>query len=190
LTMIDWCFRLAYRLAYPIMDRWWRIRGNHHGALTAVWLDDRVLGVRHSYKPGLRLPGGGTAQDEDHRVTAARELEEEVGVVIDPAHLRYVLTVHGCHGRMHLYEAHLEAMPALTVDRREIVEAAFVPPSAINEHLPSIVAYLRSHRRCDTMGDALVLRQDGTLVPTAGEVSRDDLSHGSAALDRHRPARG
>lgn len=183
---LDWCFRLAYRLAYPIMQRWWRIRG-HHGALMAVWLDDRVLAVRHSYKPGLRLPGGGMSQNEDPQITAARELAEEVGVVIDPAHLQHVLTIHGCHGLMHLYEAHMEAMPALVVDHREIVEAAFVPPSAVREPNPSIATYLRSRRQCDTIRHALLLRQDGALVPAAGEIPGCDLPHGSAPVDRHRP---
>lgn len=141
MVQFDWCFRLAYRLAYPIMHRWWQLRG-HPGALMAVWLDDRVLVVRHSYKPGLRLPGGGMAKGEDPRITAARELEEEVGLVLDPAELRYVFTIGGCHGEMHLYEARLATAPKLSVDRREIVEAAFVLPGSVNEPMASIRAYL------------------------------------------------
>ena len=50
-------YRLVYRLAYPIVRRWWRLHGRHSGVGIAVWCGDTVLAVRHSYKPGLRLPG-------------------------------------------------------------------------------------------------------------------------------------
>jgi 8-oxo-dGTP diphosphatase len=54
---VDRVYRLAYRLAYPIARRWWRLYGRHHGVSIAVWLGDTILAVHHSYKPGLRLPG-------------------------------------------------------------------------------------------------------------------------------------
>ena len=46
---VDRVYRLAYRLAYPIARRWWRLRGRHHGVSIAVWLGDTVLAVHHSY---------------------------------------------------------------------------------------------------------------------------------------------
>ena len=140
----DWCFRLAYRLAYPVVDRWWRLRGQHHGATVALWLGERVLAVRHSYKPGFRLPGGGVAPAEDHRSTAVRELAEEVGVTIDPDKLRYIMTVSCRHGMVHVYEALLTAAPTLKIDNREIIEAAFVSPNALIEPNGTIAAYLVS----------------------------------------------
>ena len=141
-SRFDWCFRLAYRLAYPIMNRWWRLSGCHHGVKVAVWLDDRVLAVRHSYKPGLQLPAGGIGRSEDHRLTAARELAEEVGLVIDPSDLRLVFGMPTSMGMLYLYEARLETMPALRIDRREIVEAGFFAPSSLVDPTPRIVAYM------------------------------------------------
>ena len=113
---------------YPIARRWWRLRGRHHGVSIAVWLGDTVLAVHHSYKPGLRLPGGGLAWREGHHKAAVRELREEVGVTLDPAQLKLVASLPTSLGFVHLYEARVEAMPELVIDRREITEARFVRP--------------------------------------------------------------
>jgi 8-oxo-dGTP pyrophosphatase MutT (NUDIX family) len=95
----------------------------------AVWLDDTVLAVRHSYRPGLHLVGGGVGRREDHRLTAARELQEEVGITIDRDALRLIVATPA----MYLYEVRLTDQPELVIDRREIVEARFVHPSVLSE---------------------------------------------------------
>jgi 8-oxo-dGTP pyrophosphatase MutT (NUDIX family) len=142
---VDRIYRLAYRMAYPVVSRWWRFYGRHHGVAVAVWSGDTVLAVRHSYKPGLRLPGGGLARRENPHRAAVRELREEVGVLIDPARLSFVTLVSTRVGLIHLYEARVEAMPDLVIDRREIIEARFVPPNQVHEaHFRNrIGAYLR-----------------------------------------------
>jgi 8-oxo-dGTP diphosphatase len=142
---LDRVCRLAYRLAYPVARRWWRFHGRHHGVAIAVWLGDMVLAVRHSYKPGLRLPGGGVERNEDHRKAVVRELREEVGVDVDPAQLNLVASVLTAPGPVYFYEARIEAMPRLVVDRREIIEAGFVPPAMLHEirYRNKIGAYLR-----------------------------------------------
>jgi ADP-ribose pyrophosphatase YjhB (NUDIX family) len=138
---VDRVYRLAYRLAYPIAMRWWRLHGRRRGVSIAVWLGDTVLAVRHSYKPGLRLPGGGVAWREDHHRAAARELREEVGVSADPEQLKLIAPVPTRHGLVYLYELRVEAMPELVIDRREIIEARFVRPTML--YRTKVGTYLR-----------------------------------------------
>ena len=108
----------------------------------AVWLEDRVLAVRHSYTPGLGLPGGGANRGEDSRIAAARELKEEVGLMICPSQLRLVWAIKLARGSANLYEARLDTVPTLRIDHREIVEAMFVPVSALRKSNRRVNAYL------------------------------------------------
>ena len=149
---VDRAYRVAYRLAYPIMRRWWRLLKRHQGVVVAVWLDDTVLAVRHSYKnPGLSLVYGGVRRREDPRLAAARELQEEAGVTIDRDALRLVTVTP----TMHLYEARVAEKPELVIDRREIVEACFVHPGELLEmrYRNRVGEYLRRHARGGTGGN-------------------------------------
>ena len=137
---VDRAYRVAYRLAYPVVQRLRsRLKLNQFVAV-AVWLDDTVLGVRHSYKPGLTLLYGGAGWRENHRRAAARELQEEVGITIDRDAMRLVFVTPN----MHLYELRLTEKPELQIDRREVVEAYFVQPGALREarHRHKIGEYL------------------------------------------------
>jgi hypothetical protein len=55
---VDRAHRVAYQ-AYPVMRRWWCLLKRRQFVVVAVWLDDTVLAVRHSYKPGMTLLYGG-----------------------------------------------------------------------------------------------------------------------------------
>ena len=113
---VDRAYRVAYRLVFPVVWCWWRLFQRHQGVVVAVWLNDTILAVRHSYKPGLRLLGGRVGRREDHRLAAARELQEEVGVLIDCDALRLVVVAPTALALDYPYEARLTAKPELMVD--------------------------------------------------------------------------
>jgi 8-oxo-dGTP diphosphatase len=142
INVINACFRSAYRLAYPLARRWWAWRG-HNATAIAVWVGDRVLVVRHSYKPGLRLPGGGVKAGEDHRLAAIRELQEETGLIVAVADVVPLMETYGKFGKRSIFEVQLDAEPELTVDQREIVYAGFETVDRVMEYNPFMRSYLR-----------------------------------------------
>lgn len=141
-TWIDGCFRITYRLAYPLAKRWWRWRGLD-GCAIAVWHNGQVLTVRHSYKPGLRLPGGGVKRGEDPRLAAIRELREETNVTVTLEAVTLVFQHTGRYGQRSVFEVELGYNPELKVNQREIVAASFSTPDEVMEYNALTRRYLR-----------------------------------------------
>lgn len=82
------------RVAAWLRKRWWWLARPTVVGVRAIVVDPdgRVLLVRHTY--GHRawyLPGGGAKRGESLAEAAARELEEETGVQVDPG----ALALHG-----------------------------------------------------------------------------------------------
>jgi 8-oxo-dGTP pyrophosphatase MutT (NUDIX family) len=144
--LLDACCRGAFRVVYPLATLWWRLYGNT-GIFVAIWVGEQVLLVRHSYKPGLRLPSGGVWSGEDHCLAAVRELHEEVGLTVAPDDLHLVSTFKGPYGMNYLYEAELATKPNLVVDRREIVAANFAPADMARERHQFVRRYLKARAR-------------------------------------------
>jgi 8-oxo-dGTP diphosphatase len=135
--LADRAWRLVYRLAFRAMRAWWWLRRPAAPGVGVVVTDgQRILVVRHSYQPGLGIPGGGTGRGEDARSAAARELAEEVGIAVEPAELRSLETVryveHGRSITCTIFAVHRGDLPEPRVDGREIVWAAYLPPTALD----------------------------------------------------------
>jgi 8-oxo-dGTP diphosphatase len=165
--IIDFGFRQAYRIAYPLIQI---VRPFYHqdGVCTAVWAHDRLLVVRHSYKPGVSIPGGGVKAGEDSRRGAARELCEEVGITVAPSALKLIHSKRFRHhrGTNYFYEVQIETVPSLKIDRREIIYAEFLTPTEImllkcDQYL---MAYLEAHTK--TTKNDIVIDMQRNPVPT------------------------
>lgn len=147
--MINALIRAVYRLAHWGLRLLWLIRRPETtGALVAVWHHGRVLLVKNSYRRQLTLPGGYVKPREDRRITAARELREEVGINVQPR--RLVHAYHGTHLFEHrqdtldIFELELDDEPNVRVDDREVVSAElYTPDEALGmDVVPHLEEYL------------------------------------------------
>lgn len=121
--LLDATHRTVYRAGYFFVRRYWRLRRKRPpGVGILVWSGGRVLIVRHSYRPGLTIPGGNIKSGEDAAETAARELLEEVGIAVSPDDMRY----RGKDRYSTLFDVELPEHQTPEIDHREIIEARFM----------------------------------------------------------------
>jgi 8-oxo-dGTP pyrophosphatase MutT (NUDIX family) len=121
-------------------------------AHVAVWHDGGLLLIRNSYKSGETVPSGALKRHESALEAAQRELWEEVGVEASTRDLAFAceLIVPYDHKRdtAHFFELQCTAAPAIAVDRREVIWAAFCPEDELATHplVPHLRAYLERRR--------------------------------------------
>ena len=131
--VVDLGFRVAYRVAHRMLRAYWRVRRPHtHGALVAVWFDGEILLVKNSYRAHYTLPGGYVRRGESASEAGARELREEVGLVVptDEVAEVYNATKHfeARDDEVTIVEVMADSRPDFRADNREIVWAGFKTP--------------------------------------------------------------
>jgi 8-oxo-dGTP diphosphatase len=132
-TLVDRGFQWAYVCAYQLMRAYWGVRHpTTHGTLVALWNQGEVLLVRNSYVRFYSIPGGYIRRGETAREAAARELSEEVGIAVQSAELGLELeATHEWEGKrdhVQIFGLELGSRPAVAVDHREVIEAAWWSP--------------------------------------------------------------
>lgn len=135
LPLLDFGWRMAYRVAFRILTLWWRVRRRPHlGALAAIRVGEHYLLVRPSYRHHWQFPGGGAEPGEDAVEAVVRELDEELALWVDPRELRPVQdSTHWFYGRQDraiIFAATLLERPVVRIDNREIVAVSYLTASA------------------------------------------------------------
>jgi 8-oxo-dGTP diphosphatase len=134
-SLLDFAWRTAFRIAFPLARIWWRlVRSPHEGTVVAVYVGPALLLVRCSYRIGWHLPGGGIGPGETPEAAARRELAEEIGLTA-PALLPAGVACgfwDGRPDRVHLFELRLAEPPRLQLDNREVVAARLVSPGELH----------------------------------------------------------
>lgn len=152
-TLIDSAWRMALRLGFPFARAWWFLRRpSHEGALVAIYVGRALLLVKSSYRTEWNFPGGSLQPGEAPEAAAQRELEEEIGLTshaLRPAG-SVCGTWDGRRDRVHFFELHLERIPELRLDNREIVAAHLAAPEELHgiALTGAVAAYLGRNLSC------------------------------------------
>ncbi|OAJ53400.1 NUDIX hydrolase [Paraburkholderia ginsengiterrae] len=133
--LIDSVWRMALWLGFRLARVWWHLRRPHHeGALVAIYVGRALLLVKSSYRTEWGLPGGSIHPGESPDLAAQRELEEEIGLPSHP--LSPAGSVSGIwdgrRDRVHFFELHLDRLPELRLDNREIIAARLASPEELH----------------------------------------------------------
>ena len=134
--LIDAIWRVALHCGFRLARVWWHLRQPHHeGALVAIYVGRALLLVKSSYRADWGFPGGSLEPGETPDAAAQREMEEEIGFSSPPP-LRAAGSVHGTwdgrHDHVHFFELHLDRLPELRLDNREIVAARLALPEELS----------------------------------------------------------
>ncbi|SAL15149.1 NUDIX hydrolase [Caballeronia choica] len=145
--LVDSVWRMVLRLGFPFVRVWWHLRRpRHEGALVAIYVGRALLLVKSSYRAEWNFPGGSLRPGETPDAAARREMEEEIGLSSDtllPAGSASGIW-DGRRDRVHFFELHLDCIPALRLDNREIVAAHLASPEELHSIAltKAVVAYL------------------------------------------------
>jgi 8-oxo-dGTP diphosphatase len=132
--LVDAVWRIVLRCGFQLARVWWHLRRpRHEGALVTLYVGQALLLLKSSYRSEWGLPGGSIQAGETPHAAALREMQEEIGLSSYP--LRATGSVCGIwdgrRDRVYFFELHLDSLPALRLDNREIVAARLASPEEL-----------------------------------------------------------
>ncbi len=140
--------RLAYRVAYRLLQLWSRLRPVPSvGVKCVLRHEGRILFIRHTYgdRRLWELPGGGLHRGEAPLAAATREAREEVGVDLAWTPLATLELRDHRLTTMHVFTADASSA-AVTPDPGELAEVRWGsphdPPAPLSESSRAIVELL------------------------------------------------
>lgn len=132
--MTDWRIRFEPAIT-PLFRTWWRLRRGMTLGVRGLAGDEqgRILLVRHTYRNGWYLPGGGVENGQSALDAAVREMAEEGGVAASaPPVLVGFYSNHAVHPNDHVALYRFDAWrPCPPLDNGEIAERGFFALGAL-----------------------------------------------------------
>ncbi|MGU7779136.1 NUDIX domain-containing protein [Burkholderia sp. PU8-34] len=132
--LIDAVWRMVLRIGFRLARAWWTLRRpRHEGALVAIYVGRALLLLKSSYRAEWNFPGGSIRPGETPVAAAQREMEEEIGLSSHPL----VPAGSACgiwdgrRDQVYFFELHLDCVPELRLDNREIIAAHLASPEEL-----------------------------------------------------------
>ena len=126
--------RAGYRCAYALLRCYWFVlRPQVAGTLCLLVHEHNLLLIRNTYgRHGWTLPGGMMKRGEPPEVAMRREVQEEVGIVLDSVHGLGLFTGRQAYRRdtVHVFVAQVPSV-VVSIDPGEIQEARWFPMAAL-----------------------------------------------------------
>jgi 8-oxo-dGTP pyrophosphatase MutT (NUDIX family) len=143
--------RLGYRVAWFGMRGWWRVvHPVSIGVRVMITDGERILLVRHTYRGGWFMPGGGVHRHETLDAAARREAFEETGVRVRDVRLLGIYSNFGESKSDHVALFVSTEFGPLGNHDEEIAEVEWFPMDA----LPEDVSQGTAQRITDFRGGA------------------------------------
>ena len=130
-------YKTTYRLLYRVHRRYCALfRPFVQGAYVVCIYEDEVLLIKNSYKYYWTIPCGGIDKNEHPKEAALREVEEEVGIVLEHDKLesvgKIVTQADYKNDHIHLFAYRFSYKPHVFIDYKEVERYQWVKRSQLS----------------------------------------------------------